>query len=127
MDVKKQGVEMRFLNCTPHQIVLRQADGTDVFFEPCGSVPRVETSEEQVAFFAVPIMVQRTGQVSGFPDFDKFRCESGDEHIMCIVSRMVLDAVEPVEGVTFVAPDTGKTAIRNEKGHIVAVTRLIRK
>ena len=119
--------DVRFLNCTPHTIVLRQADGTDVPFAPCGSVPRVETTEEQVDFCTVPVMVQKTGEVSGFPDFDLFRGELGTAHIMCIVSRMVLDAVKPVTGVTFVAPDSGKTAIRNEKGHIVAVTRLIGK
>jgi len=117
---------VRFLNCTPHQITIRQGDGLDVTIEPCGFVPRVETSEEDVDFYCVPIMEQKTGQVSGFPDFDKFRGETGKGHILCIVSRMVLEAVEPVAGVTFVAPDTGKTAIRNEKGHIVAVTRLIR-
>ena len=116
-----------FMNCTPHRITLRQPDGLEINFDPCGFIPRVETSEEQVDFFTVPIVEQRTGQVSGFPDFDLYRGETGSAHIMCIVSRMVLDAVENIKGVTFVAPDSGKTAIRNEKGHIVAVTRLIRK
>lgn len=119
--------DVRFLNCTPHIVVLRQSDETDVPFHPCGSVPRVETYEEQVDFSCVPIMEQKTGKVTAFPDFDKFRGETGNAHILCIVSRMVLEAVEPVEGVTFVAPDTGKTAIRDDKGRIQAVTRLIRK
>ena len=117
----------RFLNCTPHRINIKQADGTEVFFETCGIIPRVETIEEEVGFNCVPLVTSKKGKVENLPDFQEFNHE-GTVHIFCIVSRMVLDAIEePVEGVTFVAPDTGKTAIRNEKGHIQAVTRLIVK
>ncbi len=41
-----------------------------------------------------------------------------------IVSGMVFAASDRPD---LIAPDTGKTAIRNEKGHIAAVTRFIRK
>jgi hypothetical protein len=116
----------RFLNCTPHVINLRQANGLDVSFNPCGTIPRVVTSEKEVGFNCVPLVTSETGDVTNLPDFSEFSQE-GTVHIFCIVSRMVLDAVKPVNGVTFVAPDSGKTAIRNEKGHIVAVTRLVVK
>ena len=42
---------------------------------------------------------------------------------MFIVSGMVLSAVRNRQDVF--APDTGPTATRNEKGHIVGVARLI--
>ena len=43
----------------------------------------------------------------------------------CLVSSLVLSALgEEWKGVAF-APDTGDTAIRNESGQIIAVTRLI--
>ena len=44
-----------------------------------------------------------------------------------IVSGMVLDACEGTEHAAYaVAPDTGNTAVRNEKGHIVAVKGFVR-
>jgi len=115
-----------FINATPHVITLRQRDGLDVSFQPCGTVPRVNTIEEDAGFNCVPLVTSELGEVTNLPDFSELN-HNGTVHIFCIVSRMVLDAVEPVKGVTFVAPDSGKTAIRNEKGHVQAVTRLIVK
>lgn len=42
---------------------------------------------------------------------------------VCLVSSMVLEEVPGRAGVF--APDSGKTAIRNEKGHIIGVTQLV--
>ena len=40
---------------------------------------------------------------------------------------MVLDALDSSYSGTAFAPDTGSTAIRNEKGHITMVTRVVTK
>ena len=45
------------------------------------------------------------------------------EGVECIVSAMVASAVPGRAGVF--APDTGDTALRNEKGFVIAVTRLV--
>ena len=110
------------LNLTPHPITIA-IDGRDpVTIQPSGTVARVETTEiprDKLAFgdaFAeeVPVISRRFGEVTGLPD---------DPAVACLVSSLVLSAI-PGRPNTF-APDTGPTAIRDEKGHIVAVTRLV--
>lgn len=119
------------LNLTPHSITLRTAHG-DITFPPSGVVARVETIETVIGsmdVFApgapetdaqgnsngvrVPVVSRTFGAVEGLPA----------EGTPCIVSALVLSAVPGRSGVY--APDTGATAVRNEKGHIIAVTRLV--
>ena len=103
------------LNLTPHPITLRLADGQDVTYPPSGRVARVSMVEEVVGTVAgVPLINRRPGPVIGLPD--------GDEP--CIVSSMVLAAL-PVGAPGVYAPDTGPTAVRDERGQIVSVTRLV--
>lgn len=102
------------LNLTPHAIRIRHADGTEMVFEPSGTVARVTTEEVVIADInGIPVVKRVTGDVTGLP-------ENG---VPCIVSSMVLTALTGQAGVY--APDTGSTAIRDDKGHIVAVTRLV--
>ena len=104
------------LNLTPHAIVIYTANG-DVTVAPSGVVARVESIEKVVdkcPITGVDIIERTFGEVYGLPS----------EDTICIVSAMVLSAV-PNRKNTF-APDTGATAIRNEKGHIVKVTRLVK-
>jgi hypothetical protein len=61
----------------------------------------------------IPIVCSTMGDVTGLPD--------NEEPI--IVSLMVLDSLQGKRKNVY-APDSGSTCIRNEKGHIVAVTRL---
>ena len=61
----------------------------------------------------VPIVRRALGAVTGLP-------EEGEP---CLVSALVLAAVPGRAGVF--APDTGPSAVRNEHGQIVAVTRLV--
>ena len=108
---------MNFVNLTPHPIAIRK-DGIDTTFAPSGLVARV--SEADNVFL---------GSVDGFPVLGKTKF--GD----------VLDLPSPVEGSIFIvsgmvaaniarsdvySPATGPKdeAIRNEKGHIVAVKYL---
>ena len=101
------------LNLTPHAIVVRTPDG-DLTFPPSGTVARVATVERDAGQYnGIPLVTRATGAVTGLPD----------EGTPCLVSGMVLAAVPGRRGVY--APDTGATALRDEKGHIVAVTRLV--
>lgn len=101
------------LNLTPHPITLR-SDAGEVTYPPSGTVARVSTVETVIGDYAgIPVVSRAFGEVTGLPE----------DGTPCIVSAMVLSAVPGRAGVY--APDTGDTAIRNEKGFVVAVTRLV--
>ena len=101
------------LNLTPHQIVVRRADGTDVVYPPSGTIARVASVEEVTGEIdGIPVISRSLGEAEGLPE----------EGVPCIVSAMVLSAVPGRKGVF--APDSGATAIRNN-GQIVAVVRLV--
>lgn len=120
------------LNLTPHAITLKCLDGSEITFQPSGVVARVTTIESVVGTrdvwphgvpecdeqgnstgSRIPVVSRTLGEAEGLPE----------EGVECLVSAMVLSAVPGRKGVY--APDSGPTAIRNEKGHIVAVTRLV--
>lgn len=99
------------LNLTPHAITVG-----GVTFPPSGVIARVESHEEIVAtcpITGVPIVSRVFGEVSGLPE----------EGTPCLVSALVLSACVGRKGVF--APDTGSTAVRNERGQVTAVTRLV--
>ena len=109
---------MELVNLTPHNIKIKTRDGFIVIPPSPLGPARVDMDEVVV------------GQVNGIP---LVRVSPGDTNlpeqksgVVYIVSRMVLDAVGHQRG-DLVAPDTGDTAVRNEKGHIEYVTRLIKE
>lgn len=102
-----------FVNLTPHAINIL-VDGNVVTIEPSGEVARVESIEKVTGEInGITVVSREFGDVHGLPE----------EGTPCIVSAMVLGAVPGRKGVY--APDSGPTAVRNEKGHIVHVTRLV--
>lgn len=102
------------INLTPHTINV-QLDSGMVSFPPSGTVARVVTEEiENGNYSGIPVISRTLGKVEGIPEY------TGEA---ILVSTMVLEALKGRPN-TF-APDTGKTAIRDEKGFIVAVTRLV--
>ena len=107
-------------NLTPHPVTLRAADGTDTTIAPDGMVPRVSStpgSLTQIEGLPVPVATPDVvGEVTGLP--------APVAGIFLLVSGMVGAAVRDRPDV--LVPGTGPAdgAIRNEKGHIVAVTRL---
>lgn len=106
------------INLTPHTINV-QIGNEIISFPPSGTVARVLTNETVISDYfvgnhpGIPVVSRTFGNVEGIPD----------NNSPILVSAMVLDAVKSRPN-TF-APDTGKTAIRDEKGFIVAVTRLV--
>lgn len=103
------------INYTPHPINFRGAE--EITFAPSGVIPRVSTVEvESESVDGIPTVTQSTGEVEGLPE--------PQIGVFIIVSGMVFQASTRTD---LIAPDTGKTAIRDEQGHIVAVTRFLRK
>lgn len=108
------------LNLTPHAITIRHNE-VDTTIEPSGSVARVSTSSVDAGVCPVtgaPIIKTIYGDVEGLGS-------PSDGPVL--VSALVLGRLGPEwSGVAF-APATGPAdgAIRNDKGHIVAVTKLV--
>jgi hypothetical protein len=128
----------KIINCTPHDI---NVAGT--IFPKSGIIPRVDTIETpaddifmcsqhcekgnagKCGFispeffcerFCFQTITSKKTEVTGLPD--------PEENTFFIVSAMVFDSTSRTD---VVAPDTGKTAIRNDKGQIESVIRFIRK
>jgi len=106
---------MNFINLTPHPITILK-DGESITIDPCGTVARVKMEEiEGDSIMGIPTITRRACGVEGLPEPEK--------DTIYIVSAMVLDHIQ---GNDVVAPDTGPTAVRDDKGRIQAVTRLVR-
>lgn len=129
-------------NLTPHPIVVRLSDGGEITFAPCGTVPRVATIETPAeAIEGIPCVTQSVGDVEGLPEpayicnscgqVDPQAqwgvsscCQAGLRPIFLIVSALVFGASDRAD---LVAPDTGKGAVRDSQGRILAVTRFLRR
>lgn len=109
---------MEILNCTPHAINII-VNGESKTYEPSGIIPRVTTSYSEVEMYeGLPFVKSYKGEVENLPERKR--------DVLLLVSGMVFEAVSNFR-TDIIAPDTGSTAIRNDKGHIVAVTRFLRK
>ncbi len=109
------------VNLTPHAITFRNASGEFRTVEPSGKVARVDSTAQQIdTIHGVPVQDVHLGEIIGLP-------ESDDSESIFIVSGMVLEAMKlkGIRRADVIAPATGPKdeAIRNEKGHIVAVTK----
>lgn len=107
-------------NLTPHNITV-DVNGVVHEFPATGTVARVSTSSvEAGSRFNIPVIKTVYGEVEeiGKPE---------DHPEGVLVSALVLGRLGPEwSGVAF-APATGPNdgAVRNDKGHIVAVTKLV--
>ena len=136
---------MKLVNLTPHELVIKSPrinkitgrdDGMSTRLKPSGTVARIEMGYKNAGWIArdggsssgsdsnslyglpdhqIRAVRQAPGEITGLPD--------PVEDTIFITSTMVAAEVKRPD---VVAPDTGETAERNEKGHIVAVTRLVR-
>lgn len=113
---------MKFVNLTPHEIVVRLPDGTDRVFPSEGNARVAVRQKEHAKWDGIPIFSNYYGGVEGLPDYQTDTCY--------IVSLMVINALkaESPDGIIrgdVVSPDSGPTAIR-EDGKIVAVRGFVR-
>ena len=106
------------LNLTPHSIVVETDNGHRITFEPSGTVARVSTHTSVVGTLdnGISVVERSYGEVDNVPTLP---CEP------FLVSSMVLDQLPKEYGGVAFAPDTGLGAIRDDKGHIIATSRLI--
>lgn len=106
---------MEFVNLTPHEILIRVGLQDRVL--PSAGLARVSSTEEVVGEVdGVPMVRTAYGQITGLP--------TPRENTMYIVSALVLEHALSSGRSDVAAPDSGATAIRNEKGHIVAVRQI---
>ena len=86
-------------------------------FQPSGIIPRVEVETVKAdALENFPCVITKQGKVEDLPEVK--------ENTFYIVSGMVFNASSRED---LIAPDTGKSAIRSDKGFILAVKNFIRK
>ncbi len=108
---------MKFINLTPHEIVVR-TDGGDVMIPASGQVARVSEHVSDAGMLdGIPVVDCRLGSPFGLPD--------AVDGTIYIVSPIVCGAV--VGRPDVVAPDTGpQSVVRDADGKIVAVRRFRR-
>ena len=111
---------IELINLTQHDVKVKvrisERVKYDHIFPASGEVARVETKDEFEGYVEdITIFTRKKAGVIGLPPATKGKAY--------IVSSMVLDVAFGRTDVY--APDTGETAIRDEKGRITAVIRLI--
>lgn len=112
-------MNIEIINLTPHALTLRAPDGTDTVIAPSGTVARVAATPGALETLpGVPVPVARPdvfGEVEGLPEL-----VTGTIYI---VSALVGARVCRPDVLTLgTGPSDG--AIRNDKGQVIAVTRL---
>lgn len=112
---------MKFINLNKHGITLADATGNvlqefpaDVPQELAAKVDPLEKDAPPMG--SIPCITRAWGDVQNLPE--------PKEGVVYIVNSVVLAQVPHRDDV--VAPDTGSTAHRNDKGQVVAVTRFVR-
>jgi hypothetical protein len=121
---------MKILNLTPHPIVIRRKDGSEITIEPSGIVWRLKEEDveitERLGFDteSIEVVARRF-----FVDLSMMPQEVWSADIVIVSLPMLLmlkAALSPMPTKPlFCAPDTGSGAIRDEQGRIVGTTRLI--
>jgi len=108
--------DLNIINCTPHPISIMVGDEKTTF-QPSGILPRVGVGVEVAESIGeFPCIIEVQGEVEGLPE--------SKEGTFYIVSGMVFSATNRKD---VIAPDTGKSAIRSDKGFIEAVRNFKRK
>ena len=119
--VESQITIASFVNCTPHHLTIEGIGE----LPPSGILPRVSKEYSEcwpINGVRIRKAVVNPASVVGLPE--------PVEGFTFIVSGMVRDALSAIPSLTqrrpdVFAPDTGEDAIRDDKGHIVAVRGLV--
>ena len=106
---------MQFVNLTPHSIRV-VLDGGELEIPPSGTVARVAVKQKLVGNIdGIPLVRNEWGSIEGLPE--------PKDGIVYIVSSLVLSRIRGRTDV--VAPDTGPSAIRDNKGRITGIRRFV--
>jgi hypothetical protein len=121
---------MKILNLTPHPIVIRRKDGSEITIEPSGLVWRLKEEDVDITRAVgfdtegIEVVARRFSvDMATMPQ----EIWSADIVIVSLPMLLLLKAalsLMPTKPI-FCAPDTGSGAIRDEQGRIVGTTRLI--
>jgi len=115
----------RVLNMTPHQITIQTGDGRRIDIPPAGKIFRLAEEDQlagTVSLDGVEVeVVKRTFEVTNCEEL----LDSDAVVIVSLPALMALRQAGIQVRAIVVAPDTGATAIRDERGQIVAVRRFI--
>lgn len=107
-------MNIKYINLTPHVVNVELTDGSKLAFEPTKPEARMSVSSAPTSFenyeSEVPLVAPVFGEVTNLPE--------PVEGVAYIVATMLAQRVMRPD---VVSPDTGKTAIRNEAGQVVAV------
>lgn len=128
------GYRGKVLNMTPHAITVR-VDGQDTTVPPCGRLVRCATTEMALGRFGGrgPQLIRSVLGNPVIPVTDDDWTDLGDGTYpvppVVIVSLPVMGMLHRIAGkvseCSFLCPDTGPTAVRDDAGRIVAVTRML--
>jgi len=101
---------MKFMNLTPHRVVVRPDATPEMILEPSGSVARCQVTAERIGDLdGIPLVRQVFGSPTGIPE--------PEEGTTYVVSTLVAQAACRPD---VVSPDTGPSAIR-DGGQVMAV------
>jgi len=115
----KKVSEIKFVNLTVHDVVVLNEKGERVVIPPSGQVARIKTKETYYKTVGgLQIFDQEVFEIEGLPE--------PKEGVFYIVSMPLRLAARELGRTDVLSPDTGATAVRNEKGQVEYVTRLVR-
>jgi len=108
-------------NYTPHTITIRRPDGTDLELPSLGQIRATVSTRQNDPVDGVPVSRVQYEGLDGVPD----NLAEGDYLIVSMVARdTAFETLHPL-WERMLSPDSGPTAIRNDKGQIVAVKGLL--
>lgn len=110
---------MKVVNLMKHDAKVLNSHGEVVTYPPSGTIATASEEFELTGLniLDTPVVKRlRTGAVDGLPD---------PAGTIYLVAGVVLDALEGSDRSDVFAPDSGPSAVRNEKGHVLHVTRLV--
>jgi hypothetical protein len=110
----------KFYNLTSHPITIQKPNGEVKEIPPFGIVARMSYNERvDEVIEDTPIMVKEDITFSNLP-----HPQAG---VYFIVSQFIFNEAEKkLDRNDLLCPDTGQSAVRDEKGEIINITRLIR-
>jgi hypothetical protein len=110
---------LKFVNLTPHEVVIYSPDGKNIIFQipPSGKVARVSVKAELVGYVnGVPIRKTTYGDIEGLPD--------QQPNTIYITSTIVLLALQAkgIRRSDVLSPDTNPdSVVRDASGKIIGV------
>lgn len=118
----------RIINLTPHNIHVYNIAGEFQTFPASGTVARVSSTQQVLPNIEIPMEVDTGGlgtyTVNKTVWGEVIDLPAPEADVFYLVSALVLGQCTNRPDV--IGPDTGPTAVRNDKGHIVAVRGFVK-